>query len=563
MESILLVSVTVGISASILSWRERPRPGSISLVVMLVGQVWWSITILFRLNAADLNAEIFWLELSWVGTVIIPVAWLFFCLEYTGLHRYVNRRNISLLSIIPILTVVISLTNSYHHLLYLDRSIMVQSRAFVRAPGVWFWVIAGYTYLLGIVGAIPLLQFLSSEVEIFRGQSLALLAGLVVPWLTNILYISGVLPTAGVDPTPAAFSFSGVAYLGAITRFQLFETNPAPIKQAHFTYFDQMQDGIVVIDGRKHVIEANKKTEEIFDKQYNEILGHRIDEVIPNINTVLTDQSETSQTIFWGKNGNIGYDISVTKLTDSRGETTGHIITLHEISEYLRQQQRLEVLNRVFRHNIRTNTQVIIGKAEYLENHNSKKAAETVEKNALEIEQISEKVRTVLDIFEQSRERTQIISLNGVLRDCIFQIEDQYPDVTVDTNFHAENGYVNKVLETVFLNLIENAAEHNTSSDPQIHVEVISKKGTAKVVVADNGPGIDEQELSLLEEGKETALKHGTGFGLAIIIWGTAIAGGEISFEENDPTGLVVTVEVPLYDEDNHSQDIHLPVENH
>jgi PAS domain S-box-containing protein len=559
MKGILVVSVGVGVSAAILAWRERPQPGAIPLVFLLGGQCWWSATILFRITATDSAMEVFWLHTSWVGTVVIPVAWLFFCLEYTGYRPYVQPRYIVIASVIPVLTVVISFTNSYHHLLYVDTTVVERSQRTVllRTPGVWYWVIAAYTYVVGLLGAIPLLQFITSDVDMFQGQSLALLVGLITPWAANFLYLLGVLPTAGIDPTPAAFSVSGAAYLGAIARFQLFGTSPAPIRQARATAFERMQNGAVVVDSRNHIVAVNRRSEQIFDMDSDELLGRRVEDVIPNISRIAEDQSQSGQSILRTGGGTDAYDISINRFTNSRGQTTGRIITLHDISEYVRQQQRLEVLNRVFRHNIRTNTQVIIGKADYLADHNSEREARKVQENALEIETVSDNVRTVLDVFEQSREQTELVSLETLLRDCVATVKDRYPAVTVTADLSNGNVYVNSILEEVFINLVENAAEHNTNADPQVWIEVESDREQGRVTVADNGPGIDRKELSLLEEGTETPLNHGTGFGLAIIIWGTEIAGGEITFDENDPTGLVATVELPLYSEDSQAQDVH------
>jgi sensor histidine kinase regulating citrate/malate metabolism len=76
-------------------------------------------------------------------------------------------------------------------------------------------------------------------------------------------------------------------------------------------------------------------------------------------------------------------------------------------------------------------------------------------------------------------------------------------------------------------------------------IDVDSTGESVRVVVEDNGPGIDEEELVLAEQGTETPLEHGSGFGLAVIVWGTEIIGGTVSFENGNPTGLIVSVEIP------------------
>ena len=82
--ALLLVSVSVGLVAALLAWRQRPELGATPLAVMLAGQFWWSACLVFQLQATTLPAKRFWVEVSWLGVVVIPVAWLLFALECTG-----------------------------------------------------------------------------------------------------------------------------------------------------------------------------------------------------------------------------------------------------------------------------------------------------------------------------------------------------------------------------------------------------------------------------------------------------------------------------------------------
>jgi len=547
MKVILLATIAIGVSGSLLAWRERSEPGAVPLAALLAGQAWWSATLFFRINATGMGEKIFWVDVSWLGIVVIPVAWLFFALEYAGYSQYVRPRYVALASIVPAVTAVLGITNDYHSLLYTGSTLVEQSGSLIldRTPGVWFWVIAGYTYLLGLFGAVPLLQFVTSDVDTFRGQSLAILVGLLAPWITNGLFVLGLLPTAGIDPTPIAFSVSGIAYLCALTYFRLFGTTPAPIRQARQTVFERMQEGAIVLDSHDHVVDMNDQAAIALGVPPADVLGRSLDRALPTLAGVVDKQSESEQAVFYPEHGTGAYDVSLNRISDTHGRDIGRILTLHDISDYLRQQQRLEVLNRVFRHNIRTNTQVIIGNVESIADRDSETEAQKVLDNALEIEEISDKIRTVLDLFEQKREPTRPIHLDALLRECVASVREDYPEVTIDLDLGPEDVYVDSVLDEVFSNIVENAAQHNTESDPRVWIDVEPTDEGVRVVVEDNGPGIDDEELALAEEGRETPLEHGTGFGLAVIVWGTEITGGTVTFDDNDPSGLTVTVDVP------------------
>lgn len=547
MKVILIATIAIGVSGSLLAWRERPEPGSVPLAVLLAGQSWWSATLFFRITAADIGSKIFWVDISWIGVVVIPAAWLFFSLEYAGYSQYVRPRYIALASVVPAVTAVLGLTDTYHSLLYTSSALVEQSGVLIlnRDPGVWFWVITGYTYLLGLFGAVPLLQFVTSDIDSFRGQSLAILVGLVVPWVTNGLFVLGVLPTAGIDPTPVAFSVSGIAYLGALMHFRLFGTMPAPIRQARRTVFDRMQEGAIVLDRHDHVVDMNERATTAVGLPPTDVLGRSLSHALPELADVVDAQPQPEQAVFHPEHGTDAYDVSINHISDTHGRNIGRILTLHDISDYLRQQQRLEVLNRVFRHNIRTNTQVIIGNAEYVADRDSDPEVEKVLEHALEIEAISDKIRTVLDLFEQKRKPVVPVNLDALLRECVRSVRAEHPEVTITTDLGSEDVYVDSVLSEVFSNVVENAAEHNTGPDQTMWIDVDSTGESVQVVVEDNGPGIDEEELVLAKQGTETPLEHGSGFGLAVIVWGTEIIGGTVSFENGDPSGLVVSVEVP------------------
>jgi len=548
----LLLVVTVGtcVSVGILAWRERPEPGAVPLTALMAGVCWWAAALFFRLEATGLREKTLWFDAGWLGIAVIPVAWLLFSVEYTGNSQYVTRRRIILLSIIPVASAVLGLTNPSHNLVYTDSTLVESHGALIldRTPGPWFWVITVYTLSIGLLGTLPLLDFVTSDVGTFRGQSFAILVGALTPVFTNTLFVLGALPTGGIDPTPISFSLSGISFLGALTRFRLFTTSPAPIRPAQNTVFQRMQEGVIVLDRGDNIIDLNTEAMRVLGGSHEELLGEPIQPLVPEINPLLEHSSEQDRATI--RSGNSTYDASLNQITDTHGRPIGQVVTLHDITEHVRQQQRLEVLNRVFRHNIRTSTQVIMGNAEYLATQNSARKAEKVQEKAQEIEQVSDDIRTVLDLFERGREQPRPVSLHNILKECLALVRREYPGVHVECELEFDGHHVDSVLDEVLLNLVENAAQHNTDPEPKMWIDVAAKGDHVRISVADNGPGIDEEELSLIQNRKETPLEHGTGFGLAIAMWGTESANGDLTFEERDPTGLRVTVTVPLLSRD-------------
>lgn len=541
----MLLSVTIGVTAALMAWRERPEPGAVPLTAMLIGQSIWSCFFVFELQAATLPAKVFWSNVQWIGVVIIPVAWLVFSLEYTGNDRYVTRRTLAALSVVPVLTVVLAVTEQHHQILYLDSLLVQESGMPVlhRVGGPWYWVIAGYTYLLGVVGAVPLLELVRSDTKPFRGQSAALLIGILTPWTINAVFLLGFSPVEGFDPTPIGFAISGLAYLWALRRFRLFGTSPAPTQGAHRLVFERMQEGAIVVDSHDYVVDMNDNVADVLGVDPRETLGRPARHVIPGYGA-LPEQGRADEYVsIDGESGPGFYDVTVTRVTDHHDRVVGKVITFHDVGQHLREQQRLEVFNRVLRHNIRTETTLVCG---YLEEYPEagEAALEKAKAHALRIEQLSEQARTIADIFD--REEHVAVPLDRVIDRSVDAVHGAYPSVCIVQDPLPAGVHVSSVFRSVFENIVENAAEHNTNEEPKVRIHGEREGGRVTVVVEDNGPGITDYERTVLERGTETPLQHGSGLGLWLIKWGTQIAGGEVKFGSREPTGSVIRVTAPI-----------------
>ncbi|AQL44485.1 diguanylate cyclase [Halorientalis sp. IM1011] len=550
LSAVYAITLGVGVTAALIAWRERDEPGALPLMGMFIGQCLWVTFALFDLQSGTFEGKLLWSELLWIGVVVIPVCWLLFSLEYTGRDQFVRPRYILVLSVVPAITVVLAVTSRSHDLLYTSSElVMYQGQTFLnRSIGPWIWVIMGYTYLLGVLGSIPLLDFIRCESTMFRGQSGAILLGTLAPWVSNALFLGGVISIPAFDPTPIAFSVSGIAYLGAVTRFQLFSTTPSAGQHARRLFIDQLQEGVVVIDDHGFVVDVNDSAREIFGVGEERILGDQARTLFRRCDTAERDDVHSSGKTIYSPHTETLYDITRTEISDSHDRRVGMIFSFHDVGDHVRNQQRHEVLNRLFRHNIRTETNLILSHAELLESDPDTGDPATIKRGAYRIEDTAEKARTILDVFERGRTRDTAADLSMLLSRCVDLTAARYPTATIESDPVPDGVYVSEVLETVFLNVLDNAVDHNDDSNPHVWVTVETDEETVTVEFADDGPGIDDYERSVIERGTENSLQHSSGLGLWLIKWGTEIADGTVTFRENDPTGTVLTITVPTVD---------------
>ncbi|KKF40058.1 histidine kinase [Halorubrum saccharovorum] len=548
----LLSAVVTGTSAAILAWRERPEAGATWLTVLLVGQVWWTTFLVFELEAPTLAAKSLWYDVQWLGVVIIPVGWLLFALEYTGRERYVTPGVVAALSVAPVVTLIVVAAGDPWGLIVVDREVASTAvGSFLRVDtGPWYYVIAGYTYLLGLFGSIPILQLVRDDARPFRGQSAALIVGTAAPWASSVFHLTGSVPISGLDPTPLAFAVSGVAYLLALTRFRLLTLAPAPRRRARQLVFEHLHDPAFVIGTEGYVIDLNQSAADTFGIDRRVAIGEPASAVVPRYDDVSVEESDRSPLSIVGSSGRHPYEVTVRCIADGHGRPTGEVVVFHDVGEYLGQQQRLDVLNRVFRHDVRTETNLITGYADRLRaDPTDEHALNVVKRSASRILDLSERTRTASELFDPMAKSSPPVALDALVEEVASGLRHEFPDANVSVESDVPPVRVPAVLRVVAESLCSNAVRHNDSEPPSVWLSAAADDGWVDLSVADDGPGIDDAEREVLKRGTETPLEHGSGLGLWIVKWGTDQVGGSVSFEDREPRGTIVTVSVPIRDD--------------
>jgi PAS domain-containing protein len=141
--------------------------------------------------------------------------------------------------------------------------------------GLWFWVYWIYSQVVVLAGTIVILRFLLTPPGLYRGQAIALLVAVVIPWLGNALYVLDINPIAPLDLTPLAFTFSAAALTVGIFYFHL--TDLAPV--AREAVVEGMTDGVVVFDPQGRIVDLNPAAQELLSLPAAHAVGRHASEV--------------------------------------------------------------------------------------------------------------------------------------------------------------------------------------------------------------------------------------------------------------------------------------------
>ncbi|MFB6104856.1 MAG: sensor histidine kinase [Halobacteriaceae archaeon] len=215
------------------------------------------------------------------------------------------------------------------------------------------------------------------------------------------------------------------------------------------------------------------------------------------------------------------------------------------------QRDELDLLHRVMRHNLRNDLNIIRGRANLAmddleEEHPARSQCGSISAAADRMCRYTEHARHIRKVSETGSER-QRIELGTVLNRVVTFHPDLTDDVDLETTIPAELVVTaNPMLETAIEELITNAVEHNDATTPWVGVTAeATDSGSVRVCIADNGPGIPEDERVALDVESEDSIRHSTGLGLWFADWTVTHSGGELWIEDRDEGGSVVCFEVP------------------
>jgi signal transduction histidine kinase len=277
-------------------------------------------------------------------------------------------------------------------------------------------------------------------------------------------------------------------------------------------------------------------------------LGRMLGDLLPNVDTGTADQ--TVSRVVDGRRR--VYAVRVSSLQNASGTSVGETIVLQDVTAERQREQRLSVLNRVLRHNLRNDLNVVegyVGMAiERLEDDEVRGYLETAHAETNDLLDLGAKARRIERAVERGAEERSDVQVQQLLEGIREDLAAAYPDATITVDVPADVVVRadEQLLDQVFRNLLENALEHADDSEPVADVVLVESDATDTVTVEvrDEGPGVPEDELSVLETGTETALEHGSGLGLWLVKWGVDSLGGTVEFDST-AAGTTVTLSFP------------------
>jgi PAS domain S-box-containing protein len=563
-------------------WRRRGDALAVSLLVMLLAALQWSVAYALELSVGDPAARQLWGDLKYVGICLLTPAWLAFVFHYLGRTRWPTRVVGALLAVEPLAVLVLLANDATHDLV----RFYTPEGGVVAEAGPLFWAHLIYTDVLLWVGTAVFVIASARLSRLYRRQGVIVFVSVLLPWGANLLYNLGVGPFGQVDLSPFAFTVTAAVLVFGVFRFGLLDQRP----MARSQIFETIPDPVLVLDPYGRVIDANPAAARLIGRPVPAAVGQPVVRLLPALGDRAVGQATASEITVAGRT----YDLDISPLPGRPGRRGGQLVVARDISERRQAEQdiraaldrervaaerlaaalereqaatehlrSLDELKSAFlqavSHDLRTPLASVLGIALTVERSRQALPSADVDDllgrltaNARKLDRL---LGGLLDLDRLGRgvvePRRERIDLGEFVATVVDQAQaDLVGDhpVFVDlapVQIAVDSAKVERIVE----NLLVNASRHTPPGTP-IWVRVDRRDPGALLTVADAGPGVPvEQRERIFQPFHRgpSAASHspGSGVGLALVAQFAGLHGGRAWVEPRAGGGACFQVLLP------------------
>ena len=235
-----------------------------------------------------------------------------------------------------------------------------------------------------------------------------------------------------------------------------------------------------------------------------------------------------------------------------RRERDGYVVCHVDVTRRERRERQVAALNRLLRHNVRNDLNLLRGHARTLRDHEDEAvvaAGRVIDRIADRWLGLAETGREIDNLSAGASART--VAVDDLLSAVRAAVERGDSGGRIETAIRGVDpeAEVSEQWYAAVVELCENGLKHATAADRPVvavTVEPADRPGWVAVAVADKGPGLPAIEREALNGEGETPLQHGSGLGLWLVRFVAEQFGGRVAVADREPTGTVVRLTVPV-----------------
>jgi signal transduction histidine kinase len=536
----------------------------------------WGFFYGFELASQNVEDMLFWSKLQYLGLVMAPACWVVFALKYTGFDTSTKKWVYPSIFILPVITYILVLTNSWHHLHYKSNWLITSGPFPILGieKGVWYPVQVIYAYFFYFLGTSIIWRRIRFANLHFKLQTRLLIVGGFFPLFINVLYqISWLKPFEGLDMTPFAFLLTYLLIAIAIIRFNLLNLKPI----ARDKILEVMTKGVIIFDHRNKIIDFNSASKRYFQKDGLVKVGLSAEEVFakrPEITALLNLQvKQTIESRVQNDGSELILKIETVPISDGKALVSGVLLLVNDITDEIninnqlkKQASELQQLNdlkdkffSIISHDLKG---PVFGVKELI--HLTQTGLISEEEFMGMLPEVSKNLEHVAILLENLLAWTssqlrgeyvqpQLIDLHRVIQNQKNLLDRIAGEKSIQIELEGfENTWVKadkNMLELILRNLISNAIKFSKPGS-KVVVTAQEEDNFKKLCVQDFGVGIPQENLEKLNQGisfttRGQSNESGTGLGLLLVREYILKNGGTWSVDSTLGEGTKFCITIP------------------
>lgn len=360
------------------------------------------------------------------------------------------------------------------------------------------------------------------------------------------------------------FFLLGCAGIFALFIFQAYRSTKASltsVKAFSDNVIQNMPSGLVTVSQDHEITSINSAAKEILGGSLTRPFPEMID---------LIKEMETSQKIL-NREINIEIDsgrmvrldITASPIKESDNQVMGFLFLFRDLTQIKELKKQVETNKRLaaigklaagVAHEIRNPLSSIKGFATYFGKRYEDNASdrETAQIMVKEVERINRSITQLLEFAKPLAVEKKQVDINELISHSLKLVQNDLVQKQIETKviietklvgIYTDRDRMNQILLNLYINAIE-ALEDGGSLE--VRVEDTGTEGFIKIMIKDNGIGIDDDSFDLIFDPYFTTRATGTGLGLSIVHRIVENLGGQISVESKKGQGTCFIINLPV-----------------
>jgi signal transduction histidine kinase len=334
--SVFTVLLLIALAAY--SWRRGSVPGAVPFAISCLLAMPMALSLLMGYLAVNAETRLFWGRFDDIWWLPSTTAITCFILEYAWPGHWLTRRNLFLLSIVPVLSIPLILIDDFYQEIPVNPVLLgMEGISFGAGGGIPFL----YSFILFLINMV-VFTWLFIRSPQYRIPVILMVIGQI----TVRLLLLGKSPEleARLLHLPV-FVFPYLAYTIALFGFHMFD----PIPIARQMTVEQLHVGMLVLDPQERVTSMNPSAERFLDVSMKRARGRPVRELLPAYpqgQEAIPDETEIEFSL--GTDPALHYYIlMISMLKDFRGLEVGRLLLLRDVTEQKRAQSQIMEQQRV------------------------------------------------------------------------------------------------------------------------------------------------------------------------------------------------------------------------